>query len=78
MDEMLYVIQLAIQMYHDNNVNEALFNVTTNGFFIKQWPKLWSTQTVLFMDDISTHTCKLNFSKTNNHMDETMIMDQID
>lgn len=37
MDEMLYVIQLAIQMYHDNNVNEALFNVTTNGFFIKQW-----------------------------------------
>lgn len=33
MDEMLYVIQLAIQMYHDNNVYEAHFNVTTNGFF---------------------------------------------
>jgi hypothetical protein len=36
MDEMLYVIQLAIQVYHDNNVNQAPFKATTNGFFIKQ------------------------------------------
>jgi len=33
MDEMLYVIQLAIQIDHDNCVNLALFNVTTSGFF---------------------------------------------
>jgi hypothetical protein len=37
MDEMLYVIQLAIQMDHDNNVNQPLFNVTNTGYFIKQW-----------------------------------------
>ncbi len=29
-------MRCCIQMYHDNNVNRALFNVTTNGFFVKQ------------------------------------------